>query len=341
MAFTLLCDEELSLLNDGQRMQYERQLKLYQQRVAFVERIEDLQNIQIEPYVPQLEPICVIDPIHVKSVKKQKYSIAICEPIKTPNLQVKSYQKVEQITPALPTMPKRVDVHTAHVQKPQIKTTALPEFAKSREVNTLFVCPKIEERNLPTVTMPKLEMRPIAVPAKTQPNLPDIPGYAANVRAFVKPQTYHPELPVFVKPEVIAGSYKEIKPIQLSLPDVSTGINWDKAGFVKPEQKNIDLPRMETPVVNVRSMQKVGRIVPNLPEVKIADIYHKDIKKPECVLLELPDVVEPLLPDIPVKKDIRANVMVSELPKVDIRCAPNACAILGHLLPASDKIRKI
>lgn len=366
MAFTILSEEELSLLDDGQRVQYERQLKLYQQRVAFVERMEALEGVQIKPYEPQLKPICVINPLNVRTVKKQKSNAVICEPIKTPNLQVKSYQKVEQITPALPSKPKRVDVHTEYIQKSQIKASILPELTKPKEVRASFVRSqmKVKGKSLPAIVMPKMKMRTIAIPAKKQPNLPDVPtyaadvrafvkpqtyrtelldvpAYAADVRAFVKPQTYRTELPFIVKPEVGADSYKGIRPVQINLPNISAGSDWDKVEFVKPEQKNLDLPRVETSSVNIRSTSRVERTVPNLPKVKIADIYLKNIKKPEYVLSELPDVMNPSLPALQIKEDIRASVVFSELPKVNIGFIPDAYDILDHLLPTPDKIRKI
>jgi len=47
MAFRILSEEEVSLLDEEQRKQYEKELRIYRQRAAFVEQIEAYEKVRI------------------------------------------------------------------------------------------------------------------------------------------------------------------------------------------------------------------------------------------------------------------------------------------------------
>ena len=50
MAFKILNEEELSLLTDEQIACYQKELDIYKQREAFVEKLTKLENAEIKPY---------------------------------------------------------------------------------------------------------------------------------------------------------------------------------------------------------------------------------------------------------------------------------------------------
>lgn len=54
MAFRILTPDELALLTDRQRENYEEELALYQERVKLVEQLEKFENTVIPPYKPVL-----------------------------------------------------------------------------------------------------------------------------------------------------------------------------------------------------------------------------------------------------------------------------------------------
>ena len=60
MAFKILNDEEISLLTDEQVECYQKELKIYKQREAFVEKLTKLENAEIKPYKPNLKSIDII-----------------------------------------------------------------------------------------------------------------------------------------------------------------------------------------------------------------------------------------------------------------------------------------
>ena len=57
MAFIELTEEEIALLDDSEREQYNRDLMLYRERVAFVERLEQIENANFKYQKPEFKPI--------------------------------------------------------------------------------------------------------------------------------------------------------------------------------------------------------------------------------------------------------------------------------------------
>lgn len=59
MAFKILKPEEIELLTAEQREHYERELEDYKQRVAFVEKLTELEKAEIRFHKPKLRPVNV------------------------------------------------------------------------------------------------------------------------------------------------------------------------------------------------------------------------------------------------------------------------------------------
>ena len=57
MAFRELSEDEIALLNEMERAQYEKQLKIYRERTALVEKLEQIGNANIQYTKPKLEPV--------------------------------------------------------------------------------------------------------------------------------------------------------------------------------------------------------------------------------------------------------------------------------------------
>ena len=49
MAFRELSEDEIALLNEMERAQYEKQLKIYRERTALVEKLEQIGNANQKP----------------------------------------------------------------------------------------------------------------------------------------------------------------------------------------------------------------------------------------------------------------------------------------------------
>ena len=86
MAFRILNEEELSLLTDEQAEYYQKELEIYKQREAFVEKLTKLENAEIKPYNPNMKSIDIIREIEFApfiSPERQKLSL---KPMQKPEL---------------------------------------------------------------------------------------------------------------------------------------------------------------------------------------------------------------------------------------------------------------
>lgn len=175
MAFKILNDDEISWLNDTQRLQYEKELDLYNQRSTFVEWVEEFENITVEPYEPKLKSIAVIDEIEVKSFKKPDYILAITEVVSKPKIQVNPFEKVERVKPILPSVAKQCRVQVKQIQKPESTKPELPLIKKLKFHEKNFVKSQIKSSDLPEIIKPKITVKSSTKMEKVQSNLPTIP----------------------------------------------------------------------------------------------------------------------------------------------------------------------
>lgn len=336
MAFKILDKEEISLLSDNQRLQYEKELDLYQQRAAFVERLEMLENTTIAPYEPKLKSITVINEIEVEPFKKTEYILSTCEPIAKPELKINPFVKPEQINPVLPIIAKEPDIQVKFIQKPESTQPELPVIAKPVFVEKHFIKSKIKhpdlpkivkphiavksfknsermiETDLPDVSMPSMDVVPFAMPIKTQPSLPEISVRLTKTPAFCKPEQSNMDLPTVVKPDIEIHYLKEEKPILPDLPKVPE-LNLEvKAAFQKPEQTNAKLPTVVKPTINVPAFVKTNT-TPRLPKIPILTVQSKAFSKPEQTEPELPTVAKPTMK---VRSFEKINHPVPSLPQI-------------------------
>lgn len=80
MAFRELSEDEIALLNEMEKAQYEKQLKIYRERTAFVEKLEQIGNANIQytkPKLKRIKPIPKLDtpkyqPIGIIKIKLPK-----------------------------------------------------------------------------------------------------------------------------------------------------------------------------------------------------------------------------------------------------------------------------
>lgn len=293
MAFKILSDEEISLLDDTQHIQYEKELEMYHHRAAFIERLEQLENAHVQPYEPQLRPIAVIGEINIKSFEMAEYVIPEYNPIEPLDLQVKPFQKIEHITPVLPIMPESTVVQTKNIQKANIERVNLPVVEKPKTVTANFrrlelkrstlptvIQPSIKKvasldkvredlyrapRSMPNVKMPSIDISPFTNPIKTSPVLPDTLIISTESRPFIKPEKHITELPNVVRPIINIGNYKVIKITEPALPLIA----------------------------DISSIRKVEHITPDLPEVLNINTYKKKFLKPESSMNVLPVVAKP------------------------------------------------
>jgi len=93
-----LAKEEVSLLDEEQRKQYEKELRIYRQRAAFVEQIEAYEKVRIPPYEPDLKPITVMKKFEVKPYTRPEYTVAEYKPVESRNCQLSRLNRQKRET---------------------------------------------------------------------------------------------------------------------------------------------------------------------------------------------------------------------------------------------------
>lgn len=100
MAFRELSEDEISLLNESERTQYEKQLKIYRERVAFVEKLEQIENANIQytkPKLKRIKPIPKLDIPKYQSVGVVKIKLPKAESNRNLFLQQLENQSVSAV----------------------------------------------------------------------------------------------------------------------------------------------------------------------------------------------------------------------------------------------------
>ena len=92
MAFRELSEDEISLLNESERTQYEKQLKIYRERVALVEQLEQIENANIQYTKPKLKRIKPVPKLEIP-----KYHSIGTVKIKLPKSEINRNLFVQQL----------------------------------------------------------------------------------------------------------------------------------------------------------------------------------------------------------------------------------------------------
>lgn len=292
MAFKILNDQELSLLSDNERIEYEKQQDLYQKRIALAERLEELESTQLQPYEPLLHSIFYIDKLDIKSYKKTEYVMQKIEPVEKPKLQVRPFQKPEQSAPVLPLMPKQADVRTGSIQKLEVRKTDLPMVTKPQAVLTEYKKPDVRSADLPQITDPTIRAVRTNISAVTKisrSDLPEIKMASAEMLVFQKPEIEDmnlPEVKVLLA-ECIDFRRPEIS--SLDLPDIKIA-SVKTAIFQKPEISDKNLPEVKVSPAKTAVFHKPGISTMDLPEVKVSPVKTTVFQKPEISDVNLAEV---------------------------------------------------
>lgn len=339
MAFKILDKEEISLLTDKQRIEYEKEFDLYQQRLAFVEHLEMIENANIEPYKPKLKSISVINEIEMKPFEKKDYAMLMCNPTIKVDLNIKSYKKAEQIAPTLPLVSKCAGVQTKHIKKieriqpdlpkiiePEVKVTSFKHEEKKQANLPITICPIIKTTipfeqlknnlhyipsSIPDIVMPDIDIKPITVPVNNQPIIPEVSVISYKTKAeFHKPEQKINELPTVSKPNVNIRAFIKAKESPLNLPKI-LDINMRPKKFNKPEQVRIELPTAVKTNVAARTYKRPKKIQAN--------------------------ITVPLVPSVEIKTFTRTKGNIPSLPRVNIGEVPDVYLKLKNNLYAEWK----
>ena len=325
MAFKILNDEEISLLTDEQVECYQKELKIYKQREAFVEKLTKLENAEIKPYKPNLKSIDIIREIEFApfiSPERQKLSL---KPMQKPELPDdligKASEKINisEVIKSNAVLKEQIGFNHKLFSKAnnfkcyEQKQYILPEFSKPVIPDATFT--KLENVHSNPVQIKKpaeLKLQSFIAPVKNNVTLSKVamPEFKAGV--FVKPEAPKLDFAVNAKPETVIKPFEKPEFTLKAFPEVQK-INVNMSTFQQPERNKPNIS------VNVRSDFKIGAF--KIPEIAVADL--PQIRKADVEIGSFQPPVQPKLdiklntvPDVEVKGFEKPEFEAVKLPVI-------------------------
>lgn len=343
MAFKILTDNELELLTDKQRIQYENELAVYNERVKFVEQLEKLENVVIKPYKPKLTNIRIINTPAETTFKAPEYAVKITKPIKKlqleytyknltapvkavlpqhskiNNVPINHIKQMKQVKPVLPQISK-VTTSVKPFIKIELKTSPLPKNNKIYIPSTSFKKVEQIKLNLPTITKQinitsKSPLTKFIVPEKPHPILPKSAVKLSNIKAYKKPEQAVLDLQKVTLPKK-TFSIRQIKISQAKLPEISH-ISPVAISFNKPNIKNTSLPNIPKVMIPAYKFAKIEHTSPVLPNVTKPNTVNLFFNKPKNQNISLPKIIKPVLPNISYKS-LNKNIPEIDYPVITV-----------------------
>lgn len=289
MAFKILNSNQIELLTESQRESYEKELAIYNERVKFVEQIEQFENTVITPYEPKLTNISAISKAPEKEFGTPEYVIAKIEPVTKPELKVVSVSFDEPVTVALPKHMKIKNVPVEHVKKVEQCKPALPN-------NNNVVIPRYSKiENVSLEHVKKVE--------QCKPDLPKVFMSVDSVNLLTKAELQSPLLKVSVKTSIPSKSFKELEQVRPNLPTAVKLHSFVGLVFEPVDIENVAIkensPKMTTPTMQIPAFIVPENSAPLLPKT--------EVNFPEVKVLDVSEQIDPVLPKAIIPKQVKVS----------------------------------
>lgn len=260
MAFRELSEDEISLLNESERTQYEKQLKIYRERVAFVEKLEQIENANIQYTKPKLKRI---------------------KPI--PKLDIPKYQSVGVVKIKLPKAESNRNLFLQQLENQSVRAVKIRKIMAESSA----VCVRIKPITKVAVPLLKpyhnMPKRFVSVP-KSNVIIPSVSftkktkhlvhGIVNCTKAIAVPQCKFTE----IMPRKIEGIPKKNIP-------VITPMNF------KYERKFTDVPNISISLPKSIKFNFDSYIkVKNMPFVSKSELSDKVFHSPKCEVYDIPKI---------------------------------------------------
>ena len=240
MAFQPLTEEQTALLSEEQKALYLKELSIHEERLAFVEKLEALEQVELTDFHPALNPIKTADPAEIPKTKFGEFSVAVPKTVvPSGDIRLPKLNREELVINELPTV--------------TVSAAAVPEL----EFDTIQpVVPKID---VPAVEAynyqpPVLDQVPIPEPLHVQVNVPKIGSFeTVDPNVPTVPTAVLPDLPAPIDGTQLAANVAAELPA-IEIPTMAASHTM----IEQPESVNV-------PKVNVVSAVKVGEIQIPMP----------------------------------------------------------------------------
>jgi hypothetical protein len=276
MVFKVLSEEEISLLDVEQKVKYEEECDVYQQRVDFVNRLEELEDAKVEQYKMEMASIEIIHDREINQYKNPEFIIKTSVPVKKPNLQVVSFKSLEQNKPVLPMMMKRPRIQVVYFHQKESVRKELPLISKPVANSRNFNEVKLGQLDLPGVEKINMSMKTHKPITNNQPNLPVITKPSIyldmNLEQFETSSNVHAKnLPEVLKTNIPNYRVAMAVETQPDLPEVlKTKIPIHKVAMAVDTRP--DLPEVLKTNIPIHKVAMAVDTRPNIPEVKKMNI---------------------------------------------------------------------
>ena len=273
MAFKILKPEEIELLTAEQREHYERELEDYKQRVAFVEKLTELEKAEIRFHKPKLRPVNISGEIRLRSYVNPRRC----------RLSITCIQK--QILPDCLSGRTNSSAFLPESVRPSI----LLEQKFSKNLERVFRLPskvdgfggyRQKQYALSTLHKPFIPDITFTKPKDIIPKPLQLINYTpCNVKNFESPEMKEVVLSKLSVPKIKAGFFAgpKISPIQYGV-DIKA-VSAVKS-FKRPEHMVVDLPKFPKATVAVHTFCKPERNIPRFDIDIKADIEIRSYQKP-------------------------------------------------------------
>ena len=284
MAFRELSEDEISLLNESERTQYEKQLKIYRERVAFVEKLEQIENANIQYTKPKLKRIKPVPKLEIP-----KYHSIGTVKIKLPKSEINRnlfVQQLENRSASAVEIRKRMFENSAVCVriKPMTKVT-IPSLKPYHNMSQRIVSlPK------PSVTIPSVSFN-----EKTKHS---IHGISNCTKTIAVPQCKFTE----ITPRKITGIPKKNVPL-------ITPIDF------KYERKFTNVPHITISFPKPVKFSFTGSVkIKDMPSLSKAEVLNMDFHAPKCETKDIPKI-HVTVPEVSFKE---SKYKIQGIPKMHI-----------------------
>lgn len=284
MAFRELSEDEISLLNESEKTQYEKQLKIHRERAAFVEKLEQIENANIQYTKPKLKRI---------------------KPV--PKLDIPKYQSVGIVKIKLPKLETNRDLFLQQLENQSVSALKI----KKRMFASSAVCVRIKPitkiavpllkpyHNMPkrvvSVQKPNVIVPLVSFTRKTKYLINGISNCAKTIAV---PQFKFTEM----LPRKIAGIPKKNIP-------VITPMNF------KYERKLTDIPHISISLPNYVKFNFDSYIkIKDMPLLSKLELSDKIFHLPKCEVNDIPKI-DVSIPKVEFKE---SKYKIQNMPPIQI-----------------------
>nr|WP_294489922.1 hypothetical protein [uncultured Anaerosporobacter sp.] len=255
MVFKVLSEEEISLLNVEQKVKYEEERNVYQQRVDFVNRLEELEDVKVEQYNMEMSAIEIIQDREINQYQNPEFTLKTSVSVKKPNLQVVSFQSLEQDKPVLPMIMK----------KPRIQVVYFHQKESARKELPLITKPVVSSRNYNEVKLEQLD-------------LPGVEKITISMKTHKPITNDHPSLPAITKPSIN---------LDMNVEQIATSSNVNTKNLPEVLKTNIPIRKVAMAIDTRHDLPEVLKT--NIPNHKVAMAVDTRPDLPEVLKTNIPN----------------------------------------------------